>query len=139
MRGDTHTPLRALALLLCVLCAGPALCAPQTPAETKPSSSSKVNKERREQWALYQKFLDNFRGGPAEQKNAYKAARKYLKKYGKHRDPDDVKVADYLRHWTTRYEEAAAEFERRKKALTGVGLGQPPGGVGTGDGTPPKN
>lgn len=139
MRGDTAARPGALALLLCVLCAGPALSAPQTPAGTKPAVTTKVSKERQEQAALYRKFLDNFRGGPAEQKDAYKAARKYLKKYGKQQDPDDVKIADYVRRWATRYEEAAAEFERRKKALTGVGLGQPPGGVGTGQGTPPEN
>lgn len=141
MRRNTGPRPEARALLFGVLLAFAALCAPSAFSAPNPSPAPAQSKDNEKAAALYQIFRDNFRGGPAEQKAAYEAGKKFLKKYGKKKDPEIVAVADYLRKWTGRYEAAAAEYERRKKtAAMGVGPGLPPGGQGgTGYGPAPKN
>jgi hypothetical protein len=59
---------------------------------------------------LYQKFLDNRKGGPAEQKIAYETASVYVQKYA----ADNDKIIEYLRNWMTLYEKAALQFQLSK-------------------------
>lgn len=62
-----------------------------------------------EQAALYQKFLDNFKGGVEEQKVAHEAAREYLRKYS-----DRDEVGSYLKKWVTKYDEAVVAWNKGK-------------------------
>lgn len=62
-----------------------------------------------EQAALYQKFLDNFRGGAEEQKVAHEAALEYLRKYS-----DRDEVGNYLKRWSEKYAEALVAWNKEK-------------------------
>ena len=77
------------------------------------SSSCTDDVERKAK--LDKKFLDNYQGGPAQQKVAYDAARKFLARYGNCPDEEDKRVADYLLKRVGKYEEAAIEFQRRRQ------------------------
>lgn len=62
--------------------------------------------------ALYQKFLDDYKGGSAQQKAAYETAREFISKYGDCPKARDREVADYIRRWMGKYEHAMREWER---------------------------
>ena len=64
---------------------------------------------------LYQKFLDNFKGNVEQQKVAYETGKEYLSRYGSCPKESDKKVADYVRKWVAKYEEAVREWERWKR------------------------
>ena len=63
---------------------------------------------------LYKTFLDNFKGGPEQQKVAYEAGRDYVSRYGGCQGEDDSKVSAYVRLWMGKYEEAVRVFNRRR-------------------------
>ncbi len=65
--------------------------------------------------ALYRTFIDNFKGGPEQQKLAYYAGKDYLSKYGDCTDEEDGKVNAYLRAWTGKYEEAVRIFNEHRR------------------------
>ncbi len=84
--------------------------------ETKPSSvrATDVKEspgEREKRYKLYAKFLKNYRGGPREQKVAYKAVREYLKEYSYVTYDGAERIVNYLRAWGGKYEEAVVKFE----------------------------
>lgn len=62
-----------------------------------------------ERAALYQKFLDNFKGGVEEQKVAHEAAREYLRRFS-----DDDNVTRYLKSWAEKYEKALVAWNKEK-------------------------
>jgi hypothetical protein len=62
-----------------------------------------------EQAALYQKFLDNFKGGVEQQKVAHEAALEYLRKYS-----DEDEVGRYLKRWSEKYAEALVAWNKDK-------------------------
>jgi hypothetical protein len=68
-----------------------------------------AQKGRKEQEAIYQKFLDNYRGSVEQQKVAYDAAREYLRKYS-----DRDEVGRYVKKWAGKYEEAVIAWNKMK-------------------------
>jgi hypothetical protein len=90
---------------------------------------------------LYAKFLQNYRGGPFEQKLAYEAAKEYLNKYGDITSDGNIEVLNYLRVWSGKYEEAVDKFwcvysfdkEDYEKAFQacGAALSRRPDDIGT--------
>lgn len=74
-----------------------------------PVPASAQSDRQKEQMALYQKFLDNYRGDPGQQKFAYDAAREYLRKYS-----DKDEVGKYVKKWAGKYEEAVVAWEKEQ-------------------------
>lgn len=99
MPGTSRHRLNALATLL-------ALASMMLASAPAPASAQRGGEERA---ALYQKFLDNFRGGVEEQKVAHEAAREYLRKYS-----DEDEVGRYLKRWSEKYEEALVAWTKEK-------------------------
>ncbi len=60
--------------------------------------------------ALYQKFLDNYKGQPEQQKVAYQTGKEYVGKYSGLTDPSDVQIVDFVRKWVSKYEKADRDF-----------------------------
>jgi hypothetical protein len=63
--------------------------------------------------ALYQKFLDGYKKGPDQQKLAYEAGKEYIAKYGALTDPDNQKIAEFVKKWINNYEAAVRDFNFR--------------------------
>lgn len=95
MSGHSRHTLKALAALLALAFLFLA---------SAPASAQRSEEERT---ALYQKFLDNWKGGVEEQRVAYEAAREYLRKY-----PNEDEVGSYLRKWTAKYDEAHVAWNK---------------------------
>ena len=99
MPGTSRHRLKALAALL-------ALASLMSAAADAPASPQRGPEE---QAALYQRFLDNWRGGAEQQKVAHEAAREYLRKYS-----DEGEVGSYLKKWAEKYEEALVAWNKEK-------------------------
>lgn len=66
--------------------------------------------ETEAQAALYQKFRDNFKGTPDQQKVAYQAGKDYLSKYGTCSDDAIKQITTYIQNWVTKYDAAVVAF-----------------------------
>jgi hypothetical protein len=89
--------------VLAALLALAALVWPPSPAR------GSLQRGEEERAALYQKFLDNYRGGPEQQKVAHEAAREYLRKYS-----DRDEVGKYVKRWAEKYDEALVAWTKEK-------------------------
>ncbi len=74
------------------------------------SQSKECNDENKAAW--YQKFLDNRKGEPPQQKVAYDAAKTYLTSCPE--DPND-QIAAYLKKWVTAYEAATSDASSKNQ------------------------
>jgi hypothetical protein len=63
---------------------------------------------------LYKIFLDNYKGGPGQQKAAYEAGKEFIAKYGDCPDEDVRRIISYVRNWVGKYEEAVRLWEQMK-------------------------
>lgn len=79
-----------------------------TPPDTTPCAEIKAKA------ALYQKFLDNFKGGPEQQKVAYETGKEFIARYGDCPKTRDREIADFIRSWMGKYEHALRIWERSK-------------------------
>lgn len=61
--------------------------------------------------ALYAKFLELIKGGPAEQKQASAIGKEYIAKYPTPVDDADKQILDYIKNWVAKYDAAVWEFE----------------------------
>lgn len=64
--------------------------------------------------ALYQKFLDDNKGGPEQQKVAYETGKDFISKYGDCQGTRDRGISAYVRKWVGKYEEAVRIWEQSK-------------------------
>jgi hypothetical protein len=62
--------------------------------------------------ALYQKFLDDNKGSPEQQKVAYETGKNFISRYGDCPGARARGVSDYVRKWVGKYEAAVREWER---------------------------
>lgn len=78
-------------------------------ALTAARAQASLQRSEEERAALYQKFLDNFKGGVEQQAVAHEAAREYLRKYS-----DQDEVGRYVKKWAEKYEEALVAWTKEQ-------------------------
>jgi hypothetical protein len=61
---------------------------------------------------FYKTFLDNFKGGPEQQKAAHGAGKDYISRYESCPEENDKNVVGFIRNWVAKYEAAGREWER---------------------------
>ena len=93
----------------------PAVAQTATPAQT-PAPAAGPCTEAEAKAAIYNKFRENFKGTPEQQKTAYESAKDYLNKYGACTEAADVQITNYLKGWVSKYEDAALIFNCQKAA-----------------------
>ena len=93
----------------------PAVAQDAAPAQT-PAPAAGPCTEAEAKAAVYNKFRENFKGTPEQQKTAYESAKEYLNKYGACTDAADVQITNYLKGWVSKYEEAVFVFNCQKAA-----------------------
>jgi hypothetical protein len=59
--------------------------------------------------ALYNKFLESFKGSAEQQKTASQIGRDYIAKFGKCASDEEKKITDYIQKWLISHEAALAE------------------------------
>ena len=80
----------------------PAFAQTTTPAPAASGPCTEVDAKA----ALYNKFRENFKGSPDQQKVAYDAGKEYLSKYGSCTEASDTQIAAYVQNWVSKYEKA---------------------------------
>ena len=59
---------------------------------------------------LYNKFLENFKGTPDQQKAATQIGKDYLAKFGACPSDNEKKIVDYIQKWLAKYEAALVDY-----------------------------
>ena len=60
---------------------------------------------------LYNKFLENFKGTPDQQKAASQTGKEYLAKFGTCSSDNEKKITDYIQKWLAKYEAAVIDYD----------------------------
>jgi hypothetical protein len=61
--------------------------------------------------ALYQKFLDNYKGTPEQQKMANDLGKDYLAKFGECPSEAEKKITAFVQKWLEKYKDAVAKYQ----------------------------
>jgi hypothetical protein len=61
--------------------------------------------------ALYNKFLENFKGSADRQKAASQTGKEYLAKFGTCPSENEKKITEYIQKWIAKYEAAVADYD----------------------------
>lgn len=93
--------------LLAVIALAVAFIAPNALAQ---DATTQDNEARA---ALYQKFIELYKGSPEQQKQAYEVAKDYVGKYGSLTDESDVKITNFLKDYVTKYERSDLDYKFR--------------------------
>jgi hypothetical protein len=109
-RTEDLRPMKNVLRLLIIAALASAFALPAFAQNTQPTPAAGPCSEAEAQAALYQKFRDNFKGSPDQQKVAYDAGKDYLAKYGNCPDDAAKQIAAYVQNWVTKYEAALTEF-----------------------------
>jgi hypothetical protein len=63
----------------------------------------------------YRTFLDNYKGGPEQQKDAYEAGKDYVARYDRCPEARDKEIVGYIRNWLAKYEDAVRKFQEYQR------------------------
>jgi len=61
--------------------------------------------------AIYNKFLENFKGSADQQKAASQTGKEYLAKFGTCPSDNEKKITDYIQKWLVKYEVAVVDYD----------------------------